>query len=87
MKYIDADRMKVLLSDLKENHKYYNGDFHDGVVFTVDEIEEVIDSIQQEFEVYEFSFQGGTATINGVEHSFKPGKAKVIILDITENES
>lgn len=48
MKYIDADRLKVLLSDLKENHKYYNGDFHDGVVFTVDEIEEIINSLQQE---------------------------------------
>lgn len=48
MKYIDAEQLKVLLSDLKENHKYYNGDFHDGVVFTVDEIEEIIDSLQQE---------------------------------------
>lgn len=48
MKYIDTQKLKVLLSDLKENHKYYNGDFHDGVVFTVDEAEELIDSLQQE---------------------------------------
>lgn len=47
-KYIDAEKLKVLLSDLKENHKYYNGDFHDGVVFAVDETEELIDSFQQE---------------------------------------
>lgn len=46
--YIDAEKLKVLLSDLEENHKYYNGDFHDGVVFTVDKAKEIIDSLQQE---------------------------------------
>lgn len=46
--YIDVDKLKVLLSDLEENHKYYNGDFHDGVVFTVDKAKELIDSLQQE---------------------------------------
>lgn len=52
MKYIDAEKLKVLLSDLKENHKHYKGDFHEGVVFTVneieEEIEEIINSLQQE---------------------------------------
>ena len=48
MKYIDAEKLKVLLSDLEENHKYYNGDFHDGVVFTVDKAKEIIDFLQQE---------------------------------------
>ena len=52
MKYIDAEKLKVLLSDLKENHKHYKGDFHEGVVFAVneieEEIEEIINSFQQE---------------------------------------
>ena len=51
-KYIDIEKLKVLLSDLKENHKQYRGDFDDGVVFAVDEIlddiEENIDSLQAE---------------------------------------
>jgi len=37
MKYIDAEKQKGL-----------NGDFHDGVVFTVDEIKEIIDYPPQE---------------------------------------
>lgn len=52
MKYIDAEKLKIVLSDLEENHKYYNGDFHDGVVFTVDKAKEIIDSLQQEQEQY-----------------------------------
>ena len=48
-KYIDIEKLKVLLSDLKENHKHYKGDFHEGVVFAVDELEEdITDSLQQE---------------------------------------
>ena len=51
-KYIDIEKLKVLLSDLKENHKQYRGDFHEGVVFAVDEIlddiEESIGSLQAE---------------------------------------
>ena len=50
MKYIDAEKLKVLLSDLKENHKYYNGDFHDGVVFAAGVAKELIDSLQEEQE-------------------------------------
>ena len=51
-KYIDAEKLKVLLSELKEEHKQHRGDFHEGVVFAVneivDDIEESITSLQQE---------------------------------------
>lgn len=48
-KYIDIEKLKVLFSDLKENHRHYKGDFHEGVVFAVDELEEdITDSLQQE---------------------------------------
>ena len=57
-KYIDAEKLKVLLSDLKKEHENCSGFhegveyFHEGVVFAVDEIlddmEKSIDSLQQE---------------------------------------
>ena len=86
MKYIDADRLRKAV-EKKYNSNDTVGDRWDlGYDTACEQILEIIDSLQQEFEINEFSFKGGTATINGVEHSFKPGKAKVIILDITENE-
>lgn len=49
MKYIDTEKLKALLSDLREEHKNYKGDFHEGVVFAVDELEDdIIDSLLQE---------------------------------------
>ena len=63
MKYIDAEKLKISLSDLAEHHKYYNGDFHDGVVFAVDEMIEDITSLQQEQPV-----------LPGIEESGIPGK-------------
>lgn len=49
MKYIDVDKLKVLLSDIKEEYNYCKGDFHDGIVFAINELEEEInDSLQQE---------------------------------------
>jgi hypothetical protein len=52
IKYIDAEKLKTLLSELKEEHKQHRGDFHEGVVFAVneilDDIEESINSLQQE---------------------------------------
>lgn len=56
MKYIDAEKLKVLLSDLKENHKHYKGDFHEGVVFAVNEIEEEIEEIINSFQQEQSSF-------------------------------
>jgi len=63
MKYIDAEKLKISLSDLAEHHKYYNGNFHDGVVFAVDEMIEDITSLQQEQPV-----------LPGIEESGIPGK-------------
>ena len=51
-KHIDVEKLKVLLSELKKGYKQYRNDFYEGAVFAVnemvDEIEENIDSLQQE---------------------------------------
>lgn len=90
-KYIDAEKLIVEIQQLQKTNKtetahiseYVQGGIY-GFNIATETIIELIRSFQQEFEVEEFSFKGGTATINGVEHPFKSGKAKVIILDITE---
>lgn len=51
-----------------------------------DAILNVLDSLQQENEIVEFTFKGGTYRVNGEEHAFKRGKAKVIILEINQEE-
>lgn len=78
MKYINTENLKVLLFELKENHKCHNGDFHDGVVFAVDEIEEGIDSLQHEQpEPYFYCKHGGIMPLcsdckrNHINSSFK----------------
>ena len=46
----------------------------------------IIESLQEEREIVELSFKGGTYRVNGEEHAFKRGKAKVIILEINQEE-
>lgn len=57
IKYIDAEKLKTLLSELKEEHKQHRGDFHEGVVFAVneilDDIEESTNYFQQEQQIGE----------------------------------
>jgi len=93
MKYINAEKLIDEIQQLQKTNKseaahiseYVQGGIY-GFNIATEKIIEIISRLQQEFEINEFSFKGGTATINGIEHNFKPGKAKVIILDITENE-
>ena len=91
IKYIDADRLKTefenIYSEAICEYNSHKSRYSEGALDVAHRISSLINSLQQEVEVNEFSFKGGTAIINGVEHPFKPGKAKVIILDITENES
>lgn len=47
MKYIETEELKEKISNL-ENHRYYNGDFHDGVLFTIEEVQSIIDSLQND---------------------------------------
>lgn len=56
-----------------------------GQTFCINTLEWVlkqIDSLQQELEVMDLSFKGGTYRINGVEKKFNAGTAKVAILEI-----
>ena len=41
---------------------------------------------QQEYEIVELSFEGGTYRVNGEEHPFNGGRAKVAILEINQEE-
>lgn len=58
----------------------------EGVISAYDSILSFINSRQQECEIVELSFKGGTYRVNGEEHSFKGGKAKVIILEVNQEE-
>ena len=59
MKYIDADRLRKAV-EKKYNSGDTAGDRWDlGYDTACEEILDIIDSIQHEFEVYEFSFKGG----------------------------
>ena len=89
--YIDAEKLKAEIERRKELLEKGSG--HPevmkrvaGVISAYDSILSFIDSLQQEREIVELSFKGGTYRANGEEHSFKGGKAKVVILEINQGE-
>lgn len=92
MKYIDAEKLKSLLDakykDFMEKSKIegYTTLQYQYMADGIDIAEQFIDSLQQENEIVEFTFKGGTYRVNGEEHAFKGGKAKVIILEINQEE-
>jgi len=89
MKYIDADK---LLSEINARIERCEKDEEDGYPdttsseATLKSVRTFITSLQQEHEIVEFSFKGGTYRENGEEHAFKGGRAKVIILEINQEE-
>ena len=89
MKYIDADKLKKTINKrLQENadNALLFGAAFAGRTAEDNDIINLIDSLQQEHEIVEFSFKGGTYRENGEEHAFKGGKVKVIILEINKEE-
>ena len=52
----------------------------------VNEVLKIITSLQQEHEIVELSFKGGTYRVNCEENTFKGGKAKIIILEVNQEE-
>lgn len=86
MKYIDAEKLKDEIKHLKIDVYDEAHQFDLGARSSLTFLESVIDSLQQENEIVEFTFKGGTYRVNGEEHAFKGGKAKVIILEINQEE-
>lgn len=94
MKYIDAEKLIAEIEFAKSVYDNPKRVIHgvadafrqDGRAAMCDDILKKIASIQQEHEIVELSFKGGTYRVNGEEHAFKGGKAKVIILEINQEE-
>lgn len=86
MKYIDADRLMAEIRKLRGEKPFCDDSSLLAYLHGLSKIENFIDSLQQENEIVEFNFKGGTYRVNGEEHAFKGGKAKVIILEINQEE-
>lgn len=91
MKYIDAEKLIAEIEDrLHCNGAFdevnYAWHYNKGMIAAYNHIKEFITSLQQEHEIVELSFKGGTYRVNGEEHAFKGGKAKVIVLEINQEE-
>ena len=91
MKYIDSEKLIAELTKMQfELNATYRKPQSDNMVRAIsleyDDILSLVDSLQQECEILEFSFKGGTYRVNGEEHAFNGGKAKVIILEINQEE-
>ena len=97
-KYIDAEllrnEIKRRIEILKKAELDWSkqGDtetslYYSGKSVALDEFTDFIDSLQQELEVMDLSFKGGTYRINGVEKHFNSGTAKVAILEINEKRN
>jgi hypothetical protein len=84
MKYIDADKLIAQIDNL-ESFSCISEE-QDGFYSAISRINDIIASLQQENEIVEFTFKGGTYRVNGEEHAFKGGKAKVIILEVNQEE-
>ena len=89
-KYIDADILRKEIKRLKDEYTDIAIDSRRGwinVNFIIDDLEQLqskIDFLQQELDVIDLSFKGGTYRINGVEKPFNAGTAKLAILEIKE---
>jgi len=89
--YIDADKLKAEIGNRYDNMlnraklDSENANYWNGKADAYRAIYDHIDSLQQEQDVLEFSFKGGTYRVNGEERTFKSGKAKVVILEIMED--
>ena len=97
MKYIDSEKLIAEIerrisicekqrTDAIEVECYNLADDASARMGELRDILEIITSLQQEHEIIEFSFKGGTDKINGEEKPFKGGKAKIIILEINPEE-
>ena len=80
MKYIPTDKLIAEIKQLKDKYPSWQ------LKLAMDDLRNVINSLQQEREIVEFSFKGGTYRVNGEDHTFKGGKAKVIILEINQED-
>lgn len=78
-KYIDADKLIKLVKEMRNKQMGFACD-------AVNEVLKIITSLQQEHEIVELSFKGGTYRVNGEENTFKGGKAKIIILEVNQEE-
>ena len=91
-KYIDAEKLKKTIDNYQEGAKCAlnpidgDADYYKGKIDACKDLQGFITSLQQENEIIELSFKGGTYKVNGEEKSFKGGKAKVIILEINQEE-
>ena len=79
MKYIDAEKLIKLIKERRNKQMGFACD-------AVNEVLKIITSLQQEHEIVELSFKGGTYRVNGEENTFKGGKAKIIILEVNQEE-
>lgn len=80
MKYINTEKLIAEIERLKDIYPSWQ------VKSAMDDLRIFITSLWQEHEIVELSFKGGTYRVNGEEHPFKGGKAKVIILEINQEE-
>lgn len=87
-KYIDAEKLKAEIERrMDENCKLgEKAECFSHRAVEDNDVLAIIESLQQEGEIVEFSFKGGTYRVNGDEREFKGGKAKVIILEIKQEE-
>ncbi len=86
-KYIDADKLIAEIERFSAT-EYDGNTLGDDVANSALDfvIKEIIPSLQQEHEIVELSFKGGTYRVNGEENTFKGGKAKIIILEVNQEE-
>lgn len=87
-KYIDADKLFAEIDRRKVILDKYKDSFETAACCKqeLEWMKDFISSLQEESEIVEFSFKGGTYRVNGEEHALKGGKAKVIILEINQEE-
>lgn len=86
-KYIDADLLRKNIDNWKTAMTDVVGEYSDGVRFALEHFTFVLESLQQELDVMDLSFKGGTYRINGVEKHFNAETAKVAILEINEKRN
>lgn len=89
MEYIPADTLRARIESLIKNERIQleadktNGEIRKKSIEHYQGLLGLIDTSAKEFEEQEFQFKGGSFKVNGKEHHFTGGKARIIILDIT----
>lgn len=88
MKYIDAEKLIAEIERWRDKakEKYNESTYSMGRCDALAEFRNYIVSLQQEHEIVELSLKGGTYRVNGEENTFKGGKAKIIILEVNQEE-